>query len=68
MLDLPRIPGYEFPKSVEGARQKKSGKWYNPGMFPGREFDDFDAYRAAKRQRAARREAWSARARENGYW
>jgi hypothetical protein len=37
-------------------------------MFPGREFDDFDAYRAAKKQRAARREAWSARARENNYW
>ena len=58
---------YELPKSVEGARQKKSGKWVNGDMFPGREFDDFDAYRAAKKQRAARREAWSAHARENNY-
>ena len=34
-------------------------------MFPGREFDDLDAYRAAKKQRAARREEYSARIREN---
>ena len=27
-------------------------------MFPGREFDDLDAYRAAKKQRAARREEY----------
>ena len=43
-------------KSVEGAeRQKANGKWTNYEMFPGREFDDLDAYRAAKKQRAARR-------------
>ena len=29
-------------------------------MFPGREFDDLDAYRAAKKQRAARREEYRA--------
>ena len=28
-------------------------------MFPGREFDDLDEYRAAKKQRAARRAAYS---------
>ena len=53
-------------KWVEGAHQKKNGKWRSE-MFPGREFDDLDAYRAAKKQRAARREAWSAHARENNY-
>ena len=52
-------------KCVEGARQKKSGKWTDPVKFPGREFDDLDAYRAAKKQRAARREEYSARIREN---
>ena len=41
-------------KWVEGAHQKKNGKWRSE-MFPGREFDDLDAYRAAKKQRAARR-------------
>ena len=46
-------------KSVEGARQKSNGKWTHPGMFPGREFDDFDAYRAAKKQRAEQRAAYS---------
>ena len=38
-------------------------KWRS-SMFPGREFDDLDAYRAAKKQRAARREEYSARIRE----
>ena len=45
-------------KTVEGARQKKNGKWTNPVMFPGRDFDDLDAYRAAKKQRSARRAAY----------
>ena len=35
-------------------------------MFPGREFDDLDAYRAAKKQRAARRAAWSAQCTHKG--
>ena len=42
-------------KCVEGARQKKSGKWTDPVKFPGREFDDLDAYRAAKKQRVAQK-------------
>ena len=46
---------YELPTSVEGARQKQNCKWSNPKLFPGREFDDLDEYRAAKKQRAARR-------------
>ena len=33
-------------------------------MFPGREFDDLDEYRAAKKQRAARREEYRAQARD----
>jgi hypothetical protein len=28
-------------------------------MFPGREFDDLDAYRAAKKQREERRAAYA---------
>ena len=40
---------------VEGAAQKVNGKWSNSVMFPGREFDDLDAYRAAKKQCAARK-------------
>jgi hypothetical protein len=28
-------------------------------MFPGREFDDLDAYRAAKKQRKERRAAYA---------
>ena len=47
-----------YGKIIEGARQKKSGKWTDPVKFPGREFDDLDAYRAAKKQRAARRSAY----------
>ena len=55
-------------KYVEGARQKSNGKWHNYGMFPGREFDDLDAYRAAKKQRAARRKEYTAQAKDNIYW
>ena len=47
---------------VEGAMQKSNGKWTNYDTFPGREFDDLDAYRAAKKQRVARRAAYSAQA------
>ena len=54
-------------RHVEGATSKSNGKWVDHVKFPGREFDDLDAYRAAKKQRAARREAWSAHARENNY-
>ena len=53
-------------RCVEGATQKQNGKWRSD-MFPGREFDDLDAYRAAKKQRAARRTEYFAKARENGY-
>ena len=49
-------------RRVEGAQSKANGKWINHYMFPGREFDDLDEYRAAKKQRAARRAAWSAQA------
>ena len=44
-----------YAKTVEGARQKKNGKWTNPVMFPGRDFDDLDEYRAAKKQRVAQK-------------
>ena len=50
----PRETGMHVGKTVEGAQQKKNGKWTNAAMFPGREFDDLDAFRAAKKQRAAR--------------
>ena len=40
-------------KRKRGPAQKKNGKW-SSSMFPGREFDDLDAYRAAKKQRARR--------------
>ncbi len=52
-------PG-ERAKCVEGAEQKVNGKWINSHMFPGREFDDLDEYRAAKKQRAARRDEYRA--------
>ena len=59
MLDLPRIPRKKAKLlCVEGAIQKQNGKWTNGFMFPGREFDDLDAYRAAKKQRAERRAAY----------
>ena len=48
-------------KSVEGAYKKSNGKWTCPKEFPGREFDDLDAYRAAKKQRKERRDAYSER-------
>ena len=43
---------------VEGAYQKANGKWGNHDIFPGREFDNLDAYRAAKKQREERRAAY----------
>jgi hypothetical protein len=43
---------------AEGAQQKQNGKW-SSRMFPGREFDDLDEYRAAKRQHKERRAAYS---------
>ena len=49
-----------YRKCIEGAIQKSNGKWTNPVMFPGREFDDLDEYRAAKKQRAGRREEYRA--------
>ena len=54
-------------KSVEGATQNKKGKWSNSAMFPGRDFDDLDAYRAAKKQRAARREEYRAQIPDSSY-
>ena len=42
-------------KYAEGAYQKQNGKWADARMFPGREFDDLDAYRAAKKQRVAQK-------------
>ena len=53
------------PKRVEGAWQKGNGKWRNSSMFPGREFDDLDEHRAAKKQREERREEYRAQARDN---
>ena len=47
------------PKKVDGATQKKNGKWTNHDIFPGREFDDLDAFRAAKKQHVERRAAYS---------
>ena len=55
---FPKKPPY-YGKCIDGAIQKASGKWINTGMFPGREFDDLDAYRAAKKQRAEQRAAYS---------
>ena len=36
-------------------------------MFPGRDFDDLDAYRAAKKQRAVRREEYRAQIPDSSY-
>ena len=49
------------PKKLraEGAYQKANGKWANHYMFPGREFDNLDEYRAAKKQHAEQRIAYS---------
>ena len=52
------LTGMHVGKSVEGAQQKKNGKWRCP-LFPGREFDDLDELRAAKKQRKERRAAYT---------
>ena len=44
-----------YGKSIEGAQQKQNGKWTCPHLFPGRDFDDLDEYRAAKKQRVAQK-------------
>ena len=62
------LTGKRVGETVEGAKQKKNGKWINTFIFPGREFDDLDAYRAAKKQRVARRSAYSDQARDNRSW
>ena len=46
-------------RHVEGATSKSNGKWRSQ-MFPGREFEDLDAYRAAKKQRTDERAAYYA--------
>jgi len=51
-------------KRVEGAKQKQNGKWVDYLNFPGCEFDDLDTYRAAKKQREARRAAYTAQIRD----
>ena len=53
----PKKPRF-VPRRVEGAVSKSNGKWRSE-RFPGREFDDLDAYRAAKKQRAEQRVKWS---------
>ena len=53
-------------RKVEGAIQKANGKWRSE-MFPGREFDDLDAYRAAKKQRKEQRKEYIAQTRHNMY-
>ena len=67
MLDLPKAGASprKKMKKAEGAYQKQNGKWTNKDMFPGRDFDDLDAYRAAKKQRAARRAEYLAQAKDN---
>ena len=52
-------------RRTEDAYHKQNGKW-GSRLFPGREFDDLDAYRAAKKQRAARRSAYLDQRR--GHW
>ena len=65
LVDLPpkkrERPTY---RSVEGAKPKTNGKWRS-GLFPGREFDDLDEFRAAKKQREERREEYRAQVRDN---
>ena len=51
-----RVPRKKY-KWVEGAHQKQNGKWAT-AMFPGREFDDLDELRAAKKQRKERYAAY----------
>ena len=53
------LTGKRVGETVEGAYQRQNGKWTNHEMFPGREFDDLDEYRAAKKQRKERRAAYS---------
>ena len=60
---LMRETGTHVAKYVEGARQKPNGKWANYCLFPGREFDDLDAYRAAKKQHKERRAEYIVQAR-----
>ena len=59
MLNLPtkKVGGAPSKKKlrVENAYLKSNGKWANAAIFPGREFDNLDEYRAAKKQRAARK-------------
>ena len=47
-------------RCVDGAKSKSNGKW-SSDLFPGREFDDLDEYRAARKQRSARRAEYYAR-------
>ena len=56
-------PYYGDSTYFEGARQKSNGKWMNHAMFPSREFDNIDAYRAARTQHMTRRAEWSAQIR-----
>ena len=53
-----KSPRFAQGRKVEGAWQKSNGKW-GSHLFPGREFDNLDEYRAARKQRAARRVKWS---------
>ncbi len=53
-----RETGEWVGQTVEGATQKSNGKWKYPAMFPGREFDDLDELRAAKKQRKERYAAY----------
>ena len=57
-------PSKKRVRYVEGAIQKANGKWSDSRIFPGRDFDDLDAYRAAKKQRTELRVM---RAQANGY-
>ena len=56
---MSRTPPSKRLKSIEGVTQKVNGKWTDSVKFPGREFDDLDEYRAAKKQRKERRAAYS---------
>ena len=56
---LKRATGGRVGKLIEGARQKSNGKWSDSRIFPGREFDNLDAYRAAKKQRVEQRAEYS---------
>ena len=56
--------GGQGARAGAGTRRRANGKWRS-GLFPGREFDDLDEYRAAKKQREERREEYRAQARDN---